>query len=303
MKPKVLVTGVAGFIGSNLADALVREGYPVVGIDDLSYGLAEQIPQGVEFHKLDIRDKAIYPLFEGADFVFHLAAKNSLLDCQNDPVATAEINVGGTVNVFEAARRAKAKKVIYAESSAVYEKRARGFYATSKVCAHEFAETFKESFGMTMIGLRYFNVYGPRQDYRRSIPPIMSRFIIDLLLGRTPVLFEGDDRNKRDFIHVDDINRFHMLCIESAAADNRVFDLGTGRNHSMLEVFDLVKKIVGADPEPVTKPRMAGDPPVETLADAVPALALGWQPETEIEAGLRGMVEYIKEEIKEGRIK
>jgi len=135
MAKKILVTGVAGFIGSNLADRLVAAGHDVVGVDDLSFGIKEQVPTEVEFHKLDIRSKDIYPVFEGVDVVFHLAAKNSLPDCQRDPVATMEINVGGTANVFEAARRAGVKKVVYAQSSAVEEgdKRLKGFYAISKM--------------------------------------------------------------------------------------------------------------------------------------------------------------------------
>ena len=120
-KSRVLITGVAGFIGSNLADRLLKEGHPVIGIDNLSYGVLEQVPEGVEFYKLDIRSKKIYPLFKKIDFVFHLAAKNCISDCQNDPVETSDINVTGTVNVFEAAKRAGVKKVIYAESSAIYE--------------------------------------------------------------------------------------------------------------------------------------------------------------------------------------
>ena len=118
---KVLVTGVAGFIGSNLAARLLKEGHDVVGIDNLSYGLRRNVPDGVEFHVMDIRGRAIHSLFENVNIVFHLAAKNCIADCQNNPVETADINVGGTVNVFEAARIANVKKVIYAESSALYE--------------------------------------------------------------------------------------------------------------------------------------------------------------------------------------
>ena len=118
---KVLITGVAGFIGSNLALRLLDEGYEVIGVDDLSYGVKEQIPPGVKFFKQDIRSKDIYPLFKGVKYVFHLAAKNCISDCQNDPLNTSDINVTGTVNIFEASVKAGVKKVIYAESSAVYE--------------------------------------------------------------------------------------------------------------------------------------------------------------------------------------
>ena len=118
---KILITGVAGFIGSNLAERLLAEGYQVFGLDNLAYGPKEQIPGAVKFIKEDIRSKNIYPHFKGMDAVYHLAAKNCISDCQADPVETADINVTGTVNVFEAAKQAQVKKVIYAESSAIYE--------------------------------------------------------------------------------------------------------------------------------------------------------------------------------------
>src|SRR5262245_46644584 len=120
-KASIVVTGVAGFIGSHLAGRLIEEGYRVVGIDDLSQGLKSQVPSGVEFHKADIRSPKIFPLFKKARAVFHLAAKNCISDCQKDPVATADINVTGTANVFEASVQAGVGKVIYAESSAIYE--------------------------------------------------------------------------------------------------------------------------------------------------------------------------------------
>ncbi|MDO9229400.1 MAG: NAD-dependent epimerase/dehydratase family protein [Syntrophales bacterium] len=118
---KIVITGVAGFIGANLAERLLRDGHRVIGIDNLAYGLRSNIPEGVEFHQLDIRGKEMYPLFAGTDAVFHFAAKNCIADCQADPVETADINVRGTVDVFEAARLGGVRKVIYAESSAIYE--------------------------------------------------------------------------------------------------------------------------------------------------------------------------------------
>src|SRR5207245_8168392 len=116
-----LITGVAGFIGSNLAERLVADGHRVVGIDNLAYGVIEQVPVGVEFHRCDIRDAATYSLYRGVDVVFHLAAKNCISDCQNDPVETFDINVHGTAHVFEASRKARVRKVVHAESSALYE--------------------------------------------------------------------------------------------------------------------------------------------------------------------------------------
>jgi UDP-glucose 4-epimerase len=300
-KKRILITGVAGFIGSNLAERLIREGHEVVGIDNLSYGVREQIPDSVEFHELDIRDKAIYPIFVGCDAVFHLAAKNSLVDCQNDPVETADINVHGTVNVFEAARRAGVRKVIYAESSAIYEERALGFYAVSKKCCGEFAKAY-QAVGLTTVGLRYFNVYGPRQDYRRTIPPVMSTFIINAILGRPSVIFEGDDKNARDFINVHDVNDFHMLCLRDGRVDNQIFDIGTGTAYSIEDIFKTVQGLVPGGVPAKHEARRQGDPAVTTKADTAKAVSLGWKPRVDIQAGLAEMAEYIKKEIEKGNI-
>lgn len=302
---KILITGIAGFIGSNLADRLLREGYPVVGIDNLAYGVREQIPPGVEFHEVDVRSKDIYPLFEGADVVFHLAAKNSLLDCQEDPVGTMDNNVVGTTNVFEAAKQAGVHKVIYAESSVLEEgdDRLKGFYAISKLADSWLAAGYRAAFNLNTTGLRYFNVYGPRQDYRRTIPPIMSKVIIALLKGEAPVIFEGDEMNKRDFIHVDDVNDFHLRTITDSQTDNKTYKLGTGKNYSMIEIVAAIQKVLGTDKEPVLKPRLKDDPPVQTLADITEAKALGWAPQVSLEAGLSGMVPFIKAEIEKGNIK
>ena len=172
---KVLITGVAGFIGSNLADYLLKKGHEIIGIDNLSYGLKEQVPLNVKFHEIDILDERINDLFSDVDVVFHLAAKNCISDCQLDPLETAKINVLGTVNVFEASKKAKIKKIIYAESSAVYEGATsfpslekdevpQSFYAISKMANKLFADTYSRFSKMHLIGLRYFNVYGPKQE-------------------------------------------------------------------------------------------------------------------------------------------
>ena len=121
MNARIVITGVAGFIGSNLADVLLQRGYEVWGVDNLSYGVREQVPSGVRFLEMDIRSRDLVEVIREGDVVFHLAAKNCISDCQADPAETASINVYGTVNVLEAARQRKAQKVIYAESSALYE--------------------------------------------------------------------------------------------------------------------------------------------------------------------------------------
>jgi nucleoside-diphosphate-sugar epimerase len=360
---KILVTGVAGFIGSNLADRLLEEGHRVVGIDNLSYGLRENIPDGVEFHLLDIRDKGIYSLFRDVDTVFHLAAKNCIADCQDDPVETADINVRGTVNVFEAARQGKVNKVVYAESSAMYEGssvlptpesevKPESFYAVSKLATMYFADAYARFYGKRIVddgcqmadenrkqktenrwqitdnrsrisdnntketassnihhpisgglkftALRYFCVYGPVQDYRRTIPPVMSAFIIKLLKGEQPIIY-GTGEKKRDFVYVDDINDFHMMCLTDKQTDGHVYNLGAGVNYSVNDIFQMVSRLLNIYIEPKRMSDLPGEAQI-TLADITEAKKLGWAPKTDIQTGLVNAIKYIKSEMGKGKI-
>jgi len=302
----VLITGVAGFIGSNLAERLLSEDFRVIGIDNLAYGVIEQIPEKVEFHQLDIRSTAIYPLFEGVEAVFHLAAKNCIADCQNDPLETSDINVTGTVNVFEAARRGKSGKVIYAESSALYEGsnvfptpesevKAESFYAVSKLAGMSFAEAYKRFYNLRTTALRYFCVYGPRQDYRRTIPPVMSAFIINLLQGKQPTIY-GTGEKKRDFIYVDDVNDFHLQCLDDPRTDGNVYNLGSGRSYSVHEIFAAISQLLQTSIKPIFKPDLPGEAQV-TLADITAANSLGWEPKVSLEQGLQYSIDYIKTKV------
>jgi len=311
VKPSVLITGVAGFVGSNLADRLVREGYSVAGVDDLSAGILEQVPKEVDFHRADIRSKEMSSLLKGIDVVFHFAAKNCVSDCQNHPYETADVNILGTLNIFDAAREAGVERIVYAESSAIYEGTKtlptpetdftpQTFYAITKAADHLFAKAYQRFFGMKMVGLRYLNVYGPRQDYRRAVPPVMSAFIIKLLTGQTPLIF-GDGNKRRDFIHVDDINDFHVLCISNDDVVNRVFNLGCGKNHTVREIYDMIREILSSDVQPRYLPEVDGEAPAN-LADISQALSVGWKPQIELKEGLKGMVEYIRTEIAAGNI-
>jgi UDP-glucose 4-epimerase len=283
----------------------------VIGIDNLSYGLKENIPPGIDFYQADIRDKAIYQLFGQVDTVFHLAATNCISDCQADPVETAEINVAGTVNVFEAAKRARVRKVVYAESSALYEGtdifptpeeavQPESFYAVSKFAAMSFAEAYRRYFSFTLTALRYFCVYGPAQDYRRTIPPVISAFIIKLLRNERPVIY-GSGEKRRDWIYVDDINDFHFKCIIDMRTDGRIFNLGSGTNQSVLEIYGLVSELLGKKIEPIFKPDLPGEAQV-TLSDISKARSLGWEPKTDIRMGLLRAIDYIRGEITAGRL-
>lgn len=296
---------MAGFIGSNLAERLIAAGHHVVGIDNLAYGLSSQIPHGVEFHATDVRSSDIFPLFDDVDVVFHLAAKNDLLACQLNPVETMEINVAGTANIFEAARRAKARKVVLATSSALEEGEARlnGFYAISKVAAEKIAAGYQQGYGLPFVAVRYFNVYGPRQDYRRVNPPVISAFMIKILKNERPVLFEGYKENKRDFVYVDDIGDFHLQCLNDDRINGGLFRLGTGKSYSMDMVWDAVKEVTGTKLDPIFQDRKQEDTPAVTLADTSAANSVGWFPKTRFEDGLREQWKFLQNEFQTGKIR
>ncbi len=303
---KVMITGVAGFIGSNLADFLISRDFDVIGLDNLGYGVKEQVPEGVDFHCVDVRSKDIYTLFTGVDAVFHLAAKNCISDCQDNPVETTDINITGTVNIFEAAHRAGVRKVIYAESSAIYEGSSifptpeidtnpHSFYAVSKVSTAYFSEAYRRYYGQNTTALRYFNVYGPRQDYRRTIPPVISSFIIAMLQGQRPVI-HGDGSKKRDFVYVDDVNEFHHIILKDNRTDGETYNLGYEKNYSVLDIYHELESILNTGLEPIFKDDLPGEAQ-ENLADISKAKELGWEPKTELRQGLIKSIEYIQENV------
>jgi UDP-glucose 4-epimerase len=306
MKKRIVVTGVAGFVGSNLAKHLINHGYSVVGIDNLSAGTFENVDPRVDFHKIDIRDPGVYPLLSGADAVFHLAARSSLTDCLDHPIEAASVNTLGTLNLLGAARQGKVGKFTYADTGAEYEGitefptkedkiRPIGVYAVSKHGGAEFCESYRQLYGMNITVVRYFNVYGPAQDWRRVVPPVMSAFIIRMLRGEQPVIY-GTGEKRRDFIYVDDVNDFHLTLLEDPRSNGRIFNVGTGENFSINEIFHLVEDLLQTGLKPIYKPDLPGEAQV-TLADISAAGELGWQPKVNIHEGLRRSVLYIRERV------
>ena len=249
------------------------------------------------------------------------------INLNKKPVETADINVRGTVNVFEACRINNVKKVIYAESSAMYEGsellptpeievKPQSFYSVSKFATMYFAEAYARFYGKTerrgdeetgrredgmkFTALRYFCVYGPRQDYRRTIPPVFSSFIIKLLKGEQPIIF-GTGEKRRDFVYVDDINDFHIQCMEDDRTTGKVFNLGSGINYSINDIYKIISDLLESD----VKPLYMHDQPGEAfanLADVSEAKKLGWKPKTDLILGLKASIEFIKKEIETGRV-
>jgi nucleoside-diphosphate-sugar epimerase len=304
MGKRVVVTGAAGFIGSNLSRHLLDKGYSVLAIDSLSSGTRGNLDPRLDFHQLDVRDERMARLLAGADAVFHLAAKTSLPDCMNHPQEAASVNVVGTANVLEAARLAGVGKLVYADTSAEYEGihqfptpedvlRPISAYAASKHGGATFCESYRELYGMNVTMLRYFNVYGPAQDWRRVVPPVMSAFVIRMLNGERPIIY-GSGEKRRDFIYVDDVNEFHLRVLESPASNGRVFNVGTGINYSVNQIYELIEGILQTGLRPIYKPDLPGEAEV-TLADITESKRLGWQPEVSIHAGLERTIAYIQE--------
>jgi len=306
MGKSIVITGAAGFVGSNLAKRLLDRGHEVRGVDNLSAGTLENVDRRVEFHKADVRTPEIYPLFEKADAVFHLAAKTCLPECVDKPLEAASINVLGTLNVLEAARAANVPKFIFADTSAEYEGidefptreehiRPIGVYAASKHGGAAFCESYCQLYDMNVTILRYFNVYGPAQDWRRVIPPVMSSFIIRMLQGDQPIIY-GTGQKRRDFVYVDDVNDFHLIVLEDQRANGKTFNVGSGINFSVKEVYQLIEDLLRTGLRPVYEPELPGEAEI-TLADITAAKSLGWEPRVEIMEGLRRSIAYFQSRV------
>lgn len=300
---RAFITGIAGFIGSNLAQRLLAEGYSVGGIDDLSSGLLSQVPAGADYVTGDITSADLGALMQGSSVVFHLAAFSSIPGCQHDLVTAASVHAVGTARVFEAAYETGAEKIVAAETAAVYEgtdiyptpeseDNPRTFYGVTKRCVGRFLEAFAEYRKIRATTLRYFNVYGPNQDYRRAVAPVVPAFILALLRGEPPVIY-GDGTKSRDLIHIDDINDFHVLTIGDERTDGQVFNLGTGLATTVNEVLELVQDRLGVGLPPVYRPDLPAEAP-RTQADITRARAVGWQPRIGLREGIDSCLEFLR---------
>jgi nucleoside-diphosphate-sugar epimerase len=298
----VLVTGGAGFIGSHLVDALLERGAQVRVLDDLSTGRRENLAgvlSRIDFLEGDIRETdACRPACEGVTYVFHLAGRGSVPRSMSDPATTMAVNVAGTANIFAAARDAKVGRVVYASSSSVYgdspalpkregeEGEALSPYAMSKVMNEELAGVFARCFEMQFVGLRYFNVYGPRQDPEGPYASVIPRFFKACLAGEAPVIY-GDGEQSRDFTFVSDVVAANLAAAEAAhSACGRVYNVAGGRRTTVTELARLVREAVGSGLAPVHVGPRPGDVP-HSLADLTRARdLLGWIPRVDLPDGL-----------------
>lgn len=300
---RVLVTGAAGFIGSHLVDRLVADGHEVVGVDNMSTG--HNVPESAELRRLDVADPALVTLAEQVrpDVICHLAAQVSVRASVADPAHDARVNVLGTVNALEAARVARARKVVFTSSCAVYglpdvlpvpvdaALRPRSPYAASKVTGETYAEMYKALHGVEYTTLTLANVYGPRQSPEGEAG-VISIFSDALLTGK-PTQVYGDGKNTRDYVYVlDVVDAFAKACGDRG--NGRRFNVGTGVQTSDRDLHTLVAAAAGAQDEPVFAPPRLGDLPAMAVDPGPARDGLGWEPRTGLPEGLAATIAWAR---------
>lgn len=299
---RYVVTGGAGFIGSTVVRALLARGERVAVIDNLLTGFArnlDEVRDRIEFHEVDIRNYgAIAPVIAGADTVVHLAAIPSVPRSIADPAPSHEVNVDGTFHVLRAAAEGKVRRVVYAASSSAYGDtdvlpktetmlpRPKSPYAVQKLLGEYYASVFHSCFGLETVSLRFFNVYGPRQDPGSAYSGVLSIFMKCLLERRAPTIF-GDGEQTRDFTYVEDVA---VLVLKAAAAPNaagNMYNAGNGGRYSLNRIWKLLQEIEGVSIPAAYGPPRAGDVRDSQADTAAAVRELGHAPRFSIEEGLR----------------
>jgi len=299
---RVLVTGGAGFIGSHLVDALVAAGARVRVLDNLCTGRRENLAHladAFEFVAGDLRDReTCRRAAEGVRWIFHQAALGSVPRSIEDPATTIEVNVSGTANLFTAARDAGVERIVYASSSSVYgdsptlpkregeQGRPLSPYAASKVQCEELAEVFGRCFGMELVGLRYFNIYGPRQDPEGPYAAVVPRFFTACAAGQAPLIY-GDGEQARDFTFIADAVAANLLAAAGPReACGRAYNIGAGTSTTVLRLAEIVRELAGGGPKPEHAPGRAGDVRFSLADISAARQAFGYVPRTSLAVGL-----------------
>jgi UDP-glucose 4-epimerase len=305
---KAIVTGGAGFIGSHIVEALVGRGYQVVIIDNLSSGKLTNLKSIFNGNKTQFVQGTIgslpllRKLFSGAEYVFHQAAIASVPRSVRNPKETHIANATGTLNVLIAARDNGVKKVVYASSSAVYGDTPAPVqkedlppnplspYAVTKLAGEYYNKVFQEIYGIGGVSLRYFNVYGPRQDPKSAYAAVIPLFISNVLSGKSPVIY-GNGEQTRDFVFVKDVAEANILAAESGATG--IFNIGSGNRVTVNDLSQLIIKLSGkSNIRPVYKEARPGDI-MHSLSDITRARAFGFSPGYSLEDGLKEFIDYM----------
>ena len=299
-----LVTGGAGFIGSHMVDRLLKEGYRVIIVDDLSSGKLKNVNHRATFHHMSITQPALLEVFnrEKPDLVFHMAAQSSVSRSTREPILDSEINVLGTLRLLDAARRVGVEKIIYScTGGALYGEPITvpcpddtpvipiSPYGMSKYIAEQYLEFYRRQYLLDYTSLRYGNVYGPRQDPGGEAG-VVAIFIEAMLKGSRPVIF-GDGGQERDFVAVDDVVEANIAAIKRG--NGKAMNIATGELTSVNRIFELLKEITGFRWDSSHAPARAGDVYRISLDCSLAAEELGWTPQTTLVEGLTRTVEYM----------
>ena len=304
-----LVTGGAGFIGSHLVEALLAGGCRVAVLDDLSSGNECNLPASskeLRFIRGDIRDRrAVADAVAGCEAVFHLAAVVSVPKTTQDPVGSADVNEAGSLNVLDAARRAGARRFVFASSSAVYGDDPRlpkredmapkplTPYAVQKLAVEYHARVYSSLYGLPSVSLRFFNVFGPRQDPSSPYSGVISIFMTRALTAGVPVIY-GDGCQSRDFVFVGDVVQALIRAANSHGGSGKVFNVGTGRAVTIRALWDVVAALSGSSIKPVHEPPRPGDVPQSVSAIDAARTDLGFDPQVSFEKGLELTIEWYR---------
>jgi UDP-glucose 4-epimerase len=307
---RYLVTGGAGFIGSNTVDELVRRGHSVVVLDDLTSGKEDnlaEIRNKITFIKGSITDiEVVRKAMHEAEYVLHLAARTSVPRSVKDPIETNKINIDGTLNVLVAAKELKVKRVVFAASSSAYgetptlpklesmQPQPISPYGVTKYVGELYGQTFGKCYGLENVSLRYFNIFGPRQDPSSPYSGVLAKFCTSFLEGTPPVVF-GDGEQTRDFTYVENAVLANLLACEAPNVSGKVFNVGVGGRVSLNEVLRALAKITGKTLETKYEPARDGDIR-DSQADISQARDfLGYQPPVGFEDGLARTFEWYRE--------
>jgi UDP-N-acetylglucosamine/UDP-N-acetyl-alpha-D-glucosaminouronate 4-epimerase len=313
-KRTYLVTGGAGFIGSHIAERLVRDGHRVRLLDDFSSGKEANlgsILDAVEIVRGDIRDaRLVNEAAKGVDIVFHEAALGSVPRSVADPISTHEVNITGTLNVLLAARDAGVKRVVHASSSSVYGEtpilpkheemtpQPLSPYALSKLVGEQYGKVFKQVYGFEVVTLRYFNIFGPRQDLESQYAAVIPRFITALLTGKSPVVY-GDGLQSRDFTYVDNVVDANLLASEAEGAAGQAFNVACGGRYTLNELLTRLREMIGSEIRATYEPVRTGDVRDSQASIEAAERVLGYRVSVGFEEGLRRTVEWYRQQIGE----
>jgi nucleoside-diphosphate-sugar epimerase len=309
VKPLYLVTGGAGFIGSHICEELVRQGHAVRAFDNLYSGYRrniEHLGQSVEFVEGDIRDPdALDRACRCATHIFHQAALVSVFDSVEKPAEANDINITGTLNVLLAAKKNGAQRVVLASSAAVYgndpvlpkteamKPLPESPYAVSKVTGEYYLRVFAQLHGLETASLRYFNVFGPRQDPRSFYSGVISRFTDDVINNRPPTVF-GDGLQSRDFVFVKDVVQANMLVMHSGSAGHgEVFNIASGKTATLLDLLSVIGRLSKKAVTPAHREARAGDIRHSAADISLAAATLSYKPEYSLQSGLSELWKWL----------